>query len=87
MAEQTQASYTFKTAETLHADALIQRAAQKITQDNVASQETTNACITLIRQKLTEYKKTKSGYFSTSHLRKVAAKRRLLAQQNNVGVA
>jgi hypothetical protein len=87
MAEQTQASYTFKTAETLHADALIKRAAQKIIQDNVASQEITSECISHVRQKLNEYKKLKSGYFSTSHLRKVAAKRRLLAQQNNVGVA
>jgi hypothetical protein len=52
-----------------------------------SNQATVNKYVAVIRQKLAD-KKPKRGYFSTSHLRKLAAKRRLLAtQQMNVEVA
>lgn len=79
MTEHNSNKYIFKTAETLHADALIQRAAQKIIQDNISNQETVNGHLSNIRQKLAQNNPKKSGMFSTSYLRKLAEKRRLLA--------
>ena len=88
MTEQIQETpYTFKSAETFQADALIRKAAHKIICDNVASQETVNENITAIRAKLAQANPKKSGMFSTSYLRNLATKRRLLSESKLMGAA
>jgi len=86
MTEQIQETpYTFKTAKTFQADALIRKAAAKIIQANKSNLETVNTHVLEIRQKLNAAKPKKKSYFSVSHLRDFASKRRLLAtQQMNV---
>ena len=81
MTEQNQTPYTFKTAETLQADALIRKAAAKIIQDNIASQETVSAHLSEVRKKLAQAKPPKKSIFSTSYLREFASKRRAQAAQ------
>jgi len=88
MTDQNKSKYTFKTAETFQADALIRKAAAKIIQANKSNLETVNAHVLEIRQKLNAAKPKKKGYFSVSHLRDFANKRRLLCSQKvNIEVA
>lgn len=79
MTEQDQTPVKIKNFDAVWHDAFIRECAHEVMVANASSQETIKVHLSDVRQKLAQVNPKKSGMFSTSYLRKLAEKRRLLA--------